>query len=79
MRIRSSSDSGSVIGILIVTIILWTAMALCAFFIKPLNLQKEPEYIEISINLADYPLIETGEPEIKEIVPEVAQIEPQSA
>lgn len=70
MRIRSSSDSGSVIGSLIVTIILWIAMAFGAYFIKPLNMQKEPEYVEISITLSDFPSLETGEPEIKEIEPE---------
>ena len=72
MRVRSSSDSGSVIGSLIVTSILWILMSIGAIFIKPFSTTKEPDYIEISITLSDFSSQETGAPAVQEIEPEPA-------
>jgi hypothetical protein len=72
MRSNGYADSGSVVGSLIVTIILWILMSIGAIFIKPFSTTKEPDYIEISITLSDFSSQETGVPAVQEIEPEPA-------
>ncbi len=72
MRSNGYADSGSVVGSLIVTIILWILMSIGAIFIKPFSTTKEPDYIEISITLSDFSSQETGTPAVQEIEPEPA-------
>ena len=72
MRSNGYADSGSIVGSLIVTIILWILMSIGAIFIKPFSTTKEPDYIEISITLSDFSSQETGAPAVQEIEPEPA-------
>ncbi|MCR4940605.1 MAG: hypothetical protein K5930_10940 [Treponemataceae bacterium] len=71
MRKYLYKDSRSVIGSSIVTGFLWIMMTVGAYFIKPVSIQDEPEYVEISITLSDFPMQEMGEPEIENIQPEI--------